>query len=93
LLREAIDAPDTLATLLGLFHRMEPDRRRFVITVVDEADRAMGETLLAVLTDPADIARLLPLVPDDVMDAVRRAAVRLGMTAELDAALAACPEE
>ncbi len=93
LLREAIDAPATLATLLGLFHRMEPDRRQVVITVIDEADRAMGETLLAVLTDPADIARLLPLVPDDVMDAVRRAARRLDMTAELEAALAACPEE
>ena len=93
LLREAIDAPDTLSTLLGLFHRMEPDRRQVVITVIDEADRAMGETLLAVLTDPADIARLLPLVPDDVMDAVRRAAERLGMTDELDAALAACPAE
>jgi hypothetical protein len=87
LLREAVDAPDTLATLLKLFDRMEPHRRQVVITVIDDADRSMGETLLAVLTDPADVARLLPLVPDDVMDAVRRAADRLDMTAELDAAL------
>ena len=88
LLREAIDAPSTLSTLLELLHRMDADRRQVVITAIDEADRILGETLLTALTDPADIARLVPLVPDDVMAAVRRAAERVGLTAELDAALA-----
>jgi hypothetical protein len=88
LLREAIDAPSTLSTLLELLHRMDADRRQVVITAIDEADRILGETLLTALTDPADIARLVPLVPDDVMAAVRRAAERVGLIAELDAALA-----
>ena len=88
LLREAIDAPSTLSTLLRLLHRMDADRRQVVITAIDEADRILGETLLTALTDPADIARLVPLVPDDVMAAVRRAAERVGLIAELEAALA-----
>ncbi|HET9422475.1 MAG TPA: hypothetical protein VFO49_15150 [Nocardioides sp.] len=88
LLREAVDTPSTLSTLLELFHRMDAERRQVVVTAIDGADRDLGETLLAALTDPADIARLVPLVPDDVMAAVRRAAERAGLTAELDGALA-----
>jgi len=89
LLRDAVLRPDLLQTLLRLVDRMDADGRQVVIAAIDEADRSLGETLLAALIDPAEIGRLLPLVPDDVMDAVTRAAERVGLTAELDAALEA----
>jgi putative heme iron utilization protein len=89
ILRDATGAPDTLATLLRLVGRMDADGRQVVVAAIDAAERPLGETLLAGLTDPADVGRLVPLVPEDVMAAVRRAAERLEMTAELDAALAA----
>jgi hypothetical protein len=89
ILSEATQAPDTLETLLRLVAGMSPDERQVVIAAIDAADRDLGETLLAGLTDPADVGRLVPLVTDDVMAAVRRAAERLDLTAELDAALAA----
>ena len=60
-----------------------------MIAAIDAAERPLGETLLAGLTDPATLGELVPLVPDDVMLAVRRAAERVGLTAELEAALAA----
>jgi hypothetical protein len=88
ILAEATEAPDTTETLLRLVGRMDPEGRTAVVDAIDAADRELGETLLAGLTDPADVGRLLPLVPDDVMAAVRRAAERVGLTAELEAALA-----
>lgn len=89
LLRDAVPEPELLGTLLRLVDRMDADGRQVVIAAIDEADRSLGETLLASLTDPAEIGRLLPLVPGDVMDAVTRAAERVGLTADLDAALEA----
>ena len=89
LLREATGTPDTLETLLGLVGRMDADGRQVAIAAIDVAERELGETLLAGLTDPAEIGRLLPLIPDDVLDAVRRAAERVGLTVELEAALEA----
>ena len=89
ILREAAAAPHTLETLLRLVARMRPDDRAVVVTAIDAAERELGETLLGGLTDPEDVGRLVALVPDDVLAAVRRAAERFDLTAELDAALAA----
>ncbi len=88
---DAAQAPHTLDTLLRLVERIGADGRQGVVAAIDAADRGLGETLLAGLTDPARIAQLVPLVPPDVLDAVRRAAERVGLTAELDAALASVP--
>jgi hypothetical protein len=87
LLRDAILKPELLESLLRLVDRMDSEGRHAVIAAIDAADRSLGEGLLAGLTEPAEIDRLLPLVPDDVMEAVRRAAERVGLTAELDGAL------
>ncbi|HEX6390122.1 MAG TPA: hypothetical protein VFZ89_11755, partial [Solirubrobacteraceae bacterium] len=77
---DAARRPDTLETLLGIVAEMDADGRRVVAAAIDDADREAAEILVAAITDPAERARLLALVPDDVMEAIERAAARFGMS-------------
>ncbi len=83
---DAARQPATIETLLRVFEEMDATGRAQVAAVVDDADREVAELLVTVISDPAERARLLALVPAELMDALERAADRFGMREILDEA-------
>jgi len=88
MLGQAVASADTLIPLLDIVDDMDDLGRRKVVEVVDGADRSLGELLVTALTEPEHVRLLLEHVPADVLAAVERAADRLGLRPEFDAALA-----
>lgn len=88
MLAQAVTHADTLVPLLGLVSDMDAAGRAAVIAVIDTADRSLGQLLVDALTDPEHVRLLLDHAPPDVFAAVERAADRLDLRAELDAAVA-----
>lgn len=84
LVAEATAAPETMDTLLRIVAQMDPAARRPVVEAIDAADRRLAEALLVGLGDVEEVAHLVPLVPDDLMEAIERSALRLGLDAELN---------
>lgn len=87
MLAQAVENVDTLVPLLDIVEDMDEPGRVRIIEVVDSADRSLGELLVQALTDPAHVKLLLDHVPSDVLAAVERAADRLGLRTEFDAAV------
>lgn len=88
MLAQAVAAVDALVPMLDIVSEMDAAGRGKVIEVVEGADRELGELLVGTLTDPEHVRLLLDHVPDDVLAAVERTADRLGLRADLDAAVA-----
>lgn len=87
MLRQAVANADTLIPLAHLLADLDERGQQSVIDVVDGADRDLGELLVAGLTDPDHVRVLLDHVPGAVLAAVERAADRVGLRAEYDAAV------
>lgn len=88
LLAQAVEEVDSLVPMLDIVDDMNELERAKVIEVVDNADRSLGVLLVRTLSDPEHVRLLLDHVPADVLAAVERAADRLDLRAEFDAALA-----
>jgi len=88
-LSDASAATVTLPTLLSIVSGMNDPGRQRVADLIEGADREVAENLLKGLTDPAEIGRLTALATPELMEAVTRAAERLGMSETLAEALAA----
>ena len=89
---EATAAPETMDTLLRIVTEMDPAARRPVVEAIDTADQRLAEALLVGLGDVEKMADLVPLVPDDLMQAIERSARRLGLDDELDRVLSLAEE-
>jgi hypothetical protein len=83
LVSEATAAPETMDTLLRIVTELDPAARRPVVEAIDAADQRLAEALLVGLGDVEKMADLVPLVPDDLMQAIERSAHRLGLDDEL----------
>ncbi len=84
---DAMASADTLVPMLDIVSGMDDQGLGKVIEVIDGADRPLAEVLLAAATAPEQARLLAGALPADVMQAVERAADRVGLRAELDAAL------
>ena len=82
-LTEAVTAPETFETLLGLVTEMPASGQAKVVGLIDAAKKPLAKSLLASLSDPDESSRLYELLPPDLRDAVERAAERLGLQKEL----------
>ena len=91
-IRDAAAAPHTLPALLAIVSEIGDEGRAPVIAAIDRAERDVAEQLVTALSDPAEIAQLRELATPDVMDAITRAAGRLGMEQVLEDALKAAGE-
>ncbi len=89
--RDAAAAPHTLPTLLTILSGIDEADRAPALAAIDRADRQVAEDLVAAVGDPAESAALLALATPDVVDAITRAATRLGMEDTLRAVLDAQP--
>jgi hypothetical protein len=87
MLGQAVEAAESLVPMLDIVGDMDEVGRARVIEVIDGADRTLGELLVTALTDPDQVRLLLDHVPSDVLDAVERAADRLDLRTEFDAAI------
>lgn len=87
LVADAMASADTLVPMLDIVSGMDDQGRWKVIEVIDGADRPLAEVLLAAATAPEQARLLAGALPADVMQAVERAADRVGLRPELDAAL------
>ena len=83
LVSEATAAPQTMDTLLRIVTQMEPGRSPAGGGGHRQRRRALAEALLVGLGDVEQLADLVPLVPDDLMEAIERSAHRLGLDDEL----------
>ena len=88
MLAQAVGATDALAPMVDIIADLDDRGRAKVIEVIDGADRTLGELLVGALTEPVHVRLLLDNVPADVLAAVERAADRLELRAEYDAAVA-----
>jgi hypothetical protein len=88
MLAQAVRAADALVPMLDIVSDMDAVGRARVVEVVDGADRALAELLVEALTDPEHVRLLLDHVPPDLLAAVERAADRLDLRPEFDAAIA-----
>ncbi len=88
ILGQAVEQVDSLVPMLDIVDEMDDAGRAKVIEVIDGADRSLGELLVRALTEPDHVRLLLDHVPADVLDAVERAADRLELRAQFDAAVA-----
>lgn len=83
LVSEATAAPETMDTLLRIVIEMDPAGRRPVVEAIDNADEALAQAVLVGLGDVERLADVVPLVPEDLMEAIERSADRLGLADEL----------
>ncbi len=84
LLTEATTAPETMGTLLRLFSEMKPADRRPIVRAIDTADRPLTEAILVGVADGEKLADPdVLVVPEDLMNAIKRSAARLGLDQEL----------
>lgn len=86
-LTEAVGAPETFETLLGLVAEMPASGQATVIELVDAAEKPLAKSLLASLADPAESSRLYALLTPELKGAVARAAARFGLEKELATAI------
>lgn len=75
-------------SLLPIVDAMGEDDIAKIVEAVDHADRSLGEVLVDQLTEPDQVRALLDGAPPALIAAVERAADRLGLRAEFDAAVA-----
>jgi len=86
-LGEAVGAPETFETLLGLVNEMPATGQATVVGLVNAAKKPLAWALLASLSDPGESSRLYAMLPPDLRDAVERAAERFGLQKELAQAI------
>jgi hypothetical protein len=86
-LTEAVGAPETFETLLGLVNEMPAPGLAKVVALIDEAEKPLAKDLLASLSNPTESARLYAMLPPDLKDAVQRAAERFNLQKELAKAI------
>lgn len=86
-LAEAVGAPETFETLLGLVSEMPASGQAKVAGLIDEAEKPLAKALLASLSDPGESSRLYAMLPPDLRKAVQRAAERFGLQKELARAI------
>jgi hypothetical protein len=86
-LAEAVGAPQTFETFLGLVSEMPASGQAKVVGLIDAAKKPLAMALLASLTDPDEGSRLYTLLTPEFRDAVDRAAERLGLQKELAKAI------
>lgn len=89
LVGEAMAEADALLPFLDLLSDMDDDGRRVITGVIDGADRSLGELVVRGLTDPEHVRAVVDHAPADLLQAVERAADRVGLRAEYDAAMTA----
>lgn len=87
MLRQAVSEIDALVPVLDLVDDLDDAGRARVVEAIDGADRDLGKVLVEELSDPDRVRLLLDHAPADILAAVERAADRVGLRAEYDAAL------
>lgn len=86
-LGEAVEAPETFETLLGLVNEMPATGQATVVGLINAAKKPLAKALLASLSDPGESSRLYAMLPPELRDAVERAAERFGLQKELAQAI------
>jgi hypothetical protein len=76
---EAAKSPETLVPLIDIASRIQGPGRTAVIDLIDGADEALARPLVIHFGDLPQAGALLRSLPEDVHDAVTRAACRLGL--------------
>lgn len=76
--------PDAWASMTDIFNGIDPAARSHVIAVIDHADRALGEKLVRSVSGVVGAPALTDNLPAEVLQALERAAHRLGLRAEFD---------
>lgn len=88
MISEAASSADVLVGLVGLLDLLDETTTERIVEVIDTADRTLGQALVDALTDPEHVRLLLERLPAPILAAVERAADRVGLRAEYDAAVA-----
>jgi hypothetical protein len=88
IITEAAGSAEMLIPFVDLLTGMEPSGLQSIIEIIDVADRQLGESLISALDDPEHLRVIVDSLPPHVLDAIGRAADRLGLRPEYDAALA-----
>jgi len=83
---EAVGAADVLEPFADILAGMDESAQASVVALIDSDDGLLGHALVGALTDPHHVRLLLDHTPTGILDAIERAADRLGLRDELDAA-------
>ncbi len=83
---EAVGSADVLEPFADILAGMDEDARASFVALIESDDGALGRALVDALADPRHVRLLLDHTPADILDAIERAADRLGLRDELDAA-------
>jgi hypothetical protein len=87
ILTDAVSAPHTFEALSSLLGDMPEPGLTKVATLIDQALRSVAEALLVSVQHAGNPAQTYAALPVVIRDAIQRAALRLGLEAELDRVL------
>jgi hypothetical protein len=88
LITEALEALEILEPFIDILNRMDAASLDHIVGLIDSDLATLGEILIAAVIERPDVRRVLGQLPPDVLDAIDRAADRLGLRADLDKARA-----